>query len=1112
MKKNDDVGLFYWKSRIRKMLLLMKLICFWILIGLMQIHATTYGQSEMVSFEKRQMTIDQVFNVIILQLRYDIFYSDDEVDVTQVVEIPALELSVEEVLRSILSERLKYQFIGKTIVIAPQGEMPQVKESLLLKGWVHDENKEAIPGVTVRVVGVPLGTSTNEKGWFAIDLPMQSGSLEFSFVGYKTVRVDFTAKTDTLRIVMEEDLQEVEEVVVNGYFTQKKNSYTGSVTTVKGEELLMASPTNILKALAFMVPGLHIVENNEQGSNPNAIPEIILRGTTALAVNGEFGLNTPLIILDGVEISLENLYDLDMQDIDRVDVLKDASAKAVYGEKAANGVIIVSRKRVTDSKLRVRYNFVPNVQFPDVSSFNLCNAWEKLELERLCGLYDSNKGARDEAYWKRRNIVERGVSTDWKSIPLRNSWSFDHSVSMTGRGSGIEYNVTLRYGDTRGVMKGDFRQRYGIGVNLAYNYKDFVTISYRLDINKTDTKDSPYGSFGDWVIRNPYEMPKDEYGEWVKSYNDNNLDRNPLYEASLESFKKSKDKTITNNVSFRLNILKGFYLNGNFNYSMGDGRKDEFVSPESISFLGKTDVAEKGSYEIEGNESNNWSGNITLSYNWMLDDNGSLLSVNVGGTANKNKSYRFGFSGVGFLKPNLNDLGFATGYPSGTPSGNETVSTGAGFFGNLNFIYQDRYFVDASYRSSGSSSISKDNRWTPYWSIGAGWNVHNEGFFEGTFVNMLRLKASYGLTGSNTLSTWETRSTYRYSNDNQFITGIGAKPITMANEYLKASKTYEWNLGVQFSLFDDRLQLDVNVYNKNTKDMLLPISYPYSVGITTLNSNLGEQENKGYDWSLSGAILKTNELQWRVTLNGQHNRDKIKKISNSLQYKNIENRDETLDPNLSEKGIYRGTAPKIQFEEGNSSTAIYVIRSLGIDPATGQEVFLKKDGSITFNYDPVDKVAMGNTIPKLELALSTSFTWKRFSLFAGMNITCGGWIYNSTRAAKVEQIDPRHNVDRRALYERWHEAGDLVRYVGYDPSSYGYAQTERFLEKRNEFYLSTLGVYYELNPEWVKRIYLKRLRIGVNFSDVLRLSTVKFERGTSYPYMRGVNFTISPTF
>lgn len=1112
MKKNDDVGLFYWKSRMKKMLLLMKLMCFWFLIGLMQVHGTTYGQAENVSFERKQLTIDQVFNTITLQLKYDIFYSDDEIDVKQLVKIPALDLSVEDVLRAVLSEHLRYQFIGKTIVIFPKGELPQVKEGVRLKGWVYDENKEAIPGVTVKVVGVSLGTATNEKGWFAIDLPMSDGSLEFSFVGYKTVRVNFTAKTDTLNIVMEEDLQQVEEVVVNGYFTQNKNSYTGSVTTVKGEDLLMASPTNILRALAFMVPGLHIVENNEQGSNPNAIPEIILRGTTALAVNGEYGLNTPLIILDGVEISLENLYDLDMQDIDRVDVLKDASAKAVYGEKAANGVIIITRKRVTDSKLRVRYNFVPNVQFPDVSSFNLCNSWEKLELERLCGLYDSKQGVQDELYWQRKNMVERGVFTDWKSIPLRNSWSFDHSVSITGRGSGMEYNVTLRYGDVRGVMKGDFRQRYGIGVNLAYNHKDIVTISYRLDINKTDAKDSPYGSFGDWVIRNPYEMPKDEYGDWIKSYNDNSLDRNPLYEASLESFKESKEKSITNNVSFRLNLLQGLYVNGNFNYSLGDSRRDEFISPESIYFLARTEMDQKGSYSIEGKENSSWSGNATLSYNWMIDDEGSLLSVNVGGTVSKNKSYNFNFSGIGFLKPILNDLGFASGYPEGAPSGNEAISTGVGIFGNVNFIYQNRYFLDGSYRSSGSSSMSKDNRWAPYWAIGAGWNVHNEGFLDGSFINMLRLKASYGLTGSNTLSTWETRSTYRYTKDNLFITGIGATPITMANEFLKASKTYEWNLGVQLSLFDDRLQVDLNVYNKNTKDMLLPISYPYSVGISTLNSNMGEQENRGYDWSLSGAILKTKELQWRLTLSGQHNRDKIKKISNSLQYRNSENRDQMMDTDLSDKGIYRGTAPKIQFEEGNSSTAIYVVRSLGIDPATGKEIFRKKDGRLTFNYDPEDKVAVGNTIPKLELALSTSFTWKRFSLFAGMNITMGGWIYNSTRASKVEQIDPRRNVDRRALYERWHNPGDLVHYIGYDPSSFVFAQTERFLEKRSEFNLSTLGLYYELNPEWVKHIYLKRLRIGVNLSDVLRVSTVKFERGTSYPYMRGVNFTISPTF
>ena len=1113
MKKTYDSDIGPKRSRaVRKIWLSMKMLCFWMLLGMTTVSARTYSQMKL-SLALKESKLTEAFKEISRITGYEFVYSSNELEGYSPIDIVARDKELEEILSECLrNTELWYVIEDRLIVISPKINRPddQVK-GRKISGTVKTAKGEILPGATILVKGTSVGVTTDENGKFIFSsLPAEELTLVFSFIGMKKQEIKVPPAQTTLNVVMEEDVNEIDQVVVNGYFTQKKNSYTGSVTSVKGEDLLMVSPTNILKALAFTVPGLHIVENNEQGSNPNAIPEIILRGTTALPVNGEYGLNTPLIILDGVEITLENLYDLDMQDIEKVDVLKDASAKALYGERAANGVIVVSRKRVADSKLRVRYNFMPNVQFPDVSSFDLCDGREKLELERLFGLYDSPQGKRDELYWQRRSIVERGVYTDWKSIPLRNSWSFDHSISVTGRGSGMEYNVNLRYGDTRGVMKGDFRQRYGIGVNLAYNYKDFLNISYRLDINKTDTKDSPYGSFSDWVVRNPYEMPKDEYGEWVKSYNDN-MDRNPLYEASLESFSKSKAKTITNSINLRLDILKGLYLNGNFYYALGDDQRDRFISSESSQFLGK-DADQKGSYTVSGGETNNWSGNATLSYNWSFDDLGSLLSINLGGTISKNRSSDFEFSGIGFLKPMLNDLGFASSYPTGSPSGAETVSTSVGVFANLNFIYRNRYFIDGSYRTSGSSSLSTDNRWNPYWSVGAGWNVHNESFLQHTFVDMLRLRASYGCTGSNTLAVWETRTTYRYSKENIFVSGIGAKPITMANEYLKASQTYEWNAGIQFSFLKDRLQLDLNFYNKNTKDMLLPIAYPYSVGVSTLNSNLGEQVNQGYDWSLSGVPLKTDDLQWRITLNGQHNRDKIKKISNSLKYQNTENQNQMMDKELASKGIYRGIAPKIQFEEGESSTAIYVVPSLGIDPATGREVFVKKDGSLTFDYDANDKIAMGNTIPKLEFALSTSFTWKRLSLFAGMNITCGGWVYNSTRAGKVEQIDPRHNVDRRAFTERWKQAGDKVYYLGYDPNNYVYAQSQRFLEKRNEFYLSTLGISYEINPEWVKHIYLKRLHVSVNFSDVLRLSTVKFERGTSYPYMRGFNFTVSPTF
>lgn len=1108
MKKNHDfdIGL---NSYVRKCILMS-----FLLLGLSVIPLSGNCQNKEVrlTLKMENAALREIFDAITKKTGYDFVYSSNLLTKVGNVSVDVKNELLENVVKQILKGTgLGYKIEEKHIIVSPVLKKEEPGKVMTVTGIVKDENGESLPGVTVLLKGTSVGCASDMNGEFTITVPEGGKSvLEFTFIGMKKIEMP-VKDAKPLSVTMEAEVESMDEVVVNGLFTQRKNSYTGAVTSVKGEELLEVSSTNVLKALAFLVPGMHIVENNEQGSNPNAISEIILRGTTALPVNGEYGLNTPLIILDGVEISLEDLYDLNMQDIEHIDVLKDASAKAIYGEKAANGVIVVTRKRVTDPKLRVRYNFTPNVQFPDVSSFNLCNGEEKLALEQLYGVYDSKTGEFDDLYWKRMNIVARGASTDWKSIPLRNSWSFDHSVNVTGRGSGMDYSLSLRYGDTRGVMKGDLRQRYGLDLYLSYNLKDRLTISYRLGISKTDTKDSPYGNYAQWVKCNPYDLPKDEYGNWVKSFGVTGLERNPMYEASLGNFNKKKYKNISNSLSFRLDILKGLYLNGTASYNLSDTRSDAFVSPESVTFISRS-FDERGRYSVNADESNDWAVNSTLSYNWTINE-GSLLSVNVGGSLNRNKTTNYAFEGIGFLKPSLKSINYASSYPKGgTPSGGEALGTSVGVFANVNFMYKNRYFVDGSYRSSGSSSVSKDHRWSPYWSAGIGWNADKEAFLADSFIDMLRFRASFGSTGSNNLANWETRSVYRYSVDSRFVTGIGATPISMANENLKASRTIEWNLGIDLSVFKERVQLNFNCYKKTTKDMLLPIAYPLSVGVKSLNSNLGEQENKGYDWSLSTAIINHDNLRWRITLSGQHNRDKIKKISNSLKYQNDKNREQIFDEELLKQNIYRPVAPKIQFEEGESSTAIFVVPSKGIDPATGREILVKKDGSLTFKYDPNDKVGMGNSIAKVELGLGTSFYWKGFSISAGMSITCGGWIYNATRAGKVEGIDISGNVDRRAFTERWHQVDDKVYYIGYDSKFPTANQTERFLEKRNEFYLSSLGVAYEFKPEWVRHIWLKRLRIGVNFSDVLRLSTVKFERGTSYPYMRGFNFTISPTF
>ncbi|MDE6450814.1 MAG: TonB-dependent receptor plug domain-containing protein, partial [Odoribacter sp.] len=554
---------------------MMKLKVFLVLFACGPVTAAVHSQNNVLDVKWKDMALEQVIWELEEKTDFTFMYWTAEVqDVKVTLDIK--QKSINDILDLCLRNTgLKYEINDNAVVIhrVHQPQSGQQVERIVVKGTVKDVNGEPLPGVTIRLEGTSLGVTTNQDGRFEMTVPARKDMmLVASFVGMKEARMKIVPGKE-MNFEMVEDVNEMDEVVVNGYFTQNRNSYTGAVTTIKGDELLEVSKTNMIKALAFSVPGLRIVDDNASGSNPNKVPEIILRGMNSLdSENMEQGLNRPLIIMDGVEISLEQLYDLDMFDIDRVDVLKDASATAMYGEKAANGVIVVVRKRVTESKLRVRYNFVPNIGFPDVSSFNLCSPWEKLELERLYGKYDSNTGEYDELYNEKLKRVNAGVNTDWKSIPLRNSWSHAHSLSITGRGSGMDYGITARYTDNRGVMKKDFRHNLDLGFYFSYHLNEKLTVSFRSNFNRVDTKDSPYGDYSSWVVINPYDSPQDENGEWVKVLSYDKI--NPIYNATLSSFSKSGYKNFSNSLNLRWDIVKGLYFTGNANYTMGDRQSD----------------------------------------------------------------------------------------------------------------------------------------------------------------------------------------------------------------------------------------------------------------------------------------------------------------------------------------------------------------------------------------------------------------------------------------------------------------------------------------------------------------------------------------------------------
>ena len=380
-----------------------------------------------------------------------------------------------------------------------------------ISGVVYSaDDNEPLIGAQVRIVGANVVTITDVNGRFSFkSVELKKQKLQVSYIGMETQTV--TAGHE-MKVVLKRDSKTLSDVVVNGYFTRKKQTFTGAAKTVTSDEIMKVAPNNILQTLATLDPSLNIAQNNAAGSNPNAVPDLVIRSTTSLSTSNEVGLNAPLIVIDGVEQSLQALYDMDINDIERVDILKDASATALYGENAANGVIVIERKRVSQSPVRIRYTVTPQLSFADLSSYDYCNAAQKLELEKRAGLYKSETGKLDESYFEKLALVTSGIDTDWKSKPVRNSFSHNHSLSISGRGSGLDYNVNANYQNTQGVMKDDGRTRYGMNVYLSYTAINNLVITLRASHDQLNTNSSKYGSFSSYLECNPYDSPYDQYG------------------------------------------------------------------------------------------------------------------------------------------------------------------------------------------------------------------------------------------------------------------------------------------------------------------------------------------------------------------------------------------------------------------------------------------------------------------------------------------------------------------------------------------------------------------------------------------------------------------------
>ena len=1001
--------------------------------------------------------------------------------------------------------------------------------SRIISGTVVDENGEPLPGAHVMQKKINKDDSqaavvVDVNGQFMITVPAATKELEVSYMGYDTKVVTLT-KAKNYEISLRPSSELMEEVVVTGAFTRKANTYTGSVTTVKSDELLRVGNSNLLASLANIDPSFVKIDNLSAGSNPNAMPDFQMRGQTGFAdLKGEYesNPNQPLFILDGFETDLTKIMDLDMNMVASVTLLKDATAKAIYGSKAANGVIVVETKRPEAGRLKMTYNGSFNFEMPDLSSYDLCNSAEKLQAEKLAGIYTSDRAdsqiSLEKLYQTKLNEVLAGVDTDWTAQPTRMGVGQKHAIYMEGGDQYMLYGVDLSYNNIQGVMKGSDRTTFQGGVTLSYRIKNFM-FRNKLSVTYNEANDSPYGNFGTYALMNPYSRLYDEKGHLVQSYEYESggaVTTNPIWNSTINTVDLTKYTDITNNFYVEWNPLTNLKLTGRLGLTKKTTSIDDFKPASHTDFVyySGDDLYKKGSYKKSEGDNFNINGDLGLSYSVQLKKH--LVFFN--GQLNfSNYTYNTAvMKAEGFPNENMNHISFGVQYDSSTgkPTGTEGISRSIGGIASLNYSYDDRYLFDANYRLTGSSEFGANSRWGSFWSLGAGWNIHKESFLEDSeIINRLKVRASTGYTGSQGFSTYEAMATLKYYGNKSYNGYIGSYLVGLANPDLRWQKKLDNSVGVDFTFFKNRLNGRFDYYTSLTKGMLTDITVPPSTGFYSYRENMGETENKGYEAYLNFRAFdhKASKSYLNVFTSLARNKNKIKKISNTLKkFNDDQDANKTQADNAANKANI--TSPSVRFEEGQSMTAIWAVPSLGIDPQNGKEIFVKKDGTVTYEWRAEDQVQCGDSQPEFTGNFGFNSEIKGFGLSATFSYRLGGQLYNQTLVDKVENASIYYNVDRRVFTDRWQKEGDVALYKSIADKSYT-RPTSRFVEDNNTLTLSSVNVYYDFRHcKFMKNSFLERLKVSAYMNDVFVISSIKTERGTSYPFARTVSLAVQATF
>ena len=930
-----------------------------------------------------------------------------------------------------------------------------------IKGTIIDSKTgEPVIGASVKVKGTKLAAVTDLNGEFELNTHANA-ILQISYVGFKETEVK---ASNDMKISLEEDTEALEEVVVVGYGTQKKESLTGAMANIKGEKLKDITSATVENMLNGKVSGVYVAPGS---GRPGSTGAIIIRGQTSIN-----GATAPLWVVDGVIVG-NSAGDLNPDDIETMTVLKDAASTAIYGSEGANGVVVVTTKQAKHEKMSISLSAKAGL-----STLNRGN----LEMMDGAEFYDYYKSFQnvESVNFPRWNEDLRNSNFDWFKLAKKTGSTQDYNLTLNGGSENIQSMFTLGYFKEEGAVKGYDMNRYSTRIKVVYKPYEWLTIKPNISGSRTNDKDKQY-SVGAMYSMMPWDSPYDENGNLVPNYYAgwvNSKATNYLNDLAAGNYSTSTTYDLSGGLDFDIKIAPWLTFSSVNNYSYYNSQTHGYYDPKSSSGEGVNGRTTEYNYVSTRRYTNQL---LRFKKSWGKHNVNALLAYEF-------NDYEMKYTDV-----------YATGFISGfedfmtaakpeMANGYRTAWAKQSYFTQWRYDYDSRYYGELSLRRDGRSNFGSNNRYGNFFSVSGAWNINNESWFKADWVDQLKLRAAFGSVGNVPTSLYPSYSLYSVGatyneNPGALISQIGNKDLTW-------EKTYTTGVGVDASFWQNRLHATLDYYIKNTSNILYQVPVTGLVGVTSIWKNIGKMRNTGIEFTVGGDIIRTKDLTWNVTANISHNSNELRDL-----YKQRDaNGNYVVKPVLISDGTsIAGTAQRI-LEIGEPVDTYYMKEWAGVNPEDGKPQWYMDDANgnkvVTDSYSKASYYKCGKASPDVYGSFSTSLFYKNFDLQANFGYSLGGQIYSYYR--QEFDSDGAYAGDRNQMklqkgWSRWEKPGDIATHprAMYNNQDKGNLASSRYLESSDYLKLRSLTLGYNFD---LKKYGIQTLRLSLSGENLFTIT------------------------